>query len=70
MLDRAKFLIVSEISEVMREKAESIEGRVDKALERSFATRTRAIARAKAAKVTPVPRTTTTTTARRAVRAS
>ena len=56
MLDRAKFLIVSEISEVMRETAESIEGRVEKALERSFATRTRAIARAKAAKATPAPR--------------
>ena len=53
MLDRAKFLIVSEISEVMRETAESIEGRVEKALERSFTTRTRAIARAKAAKQFP-----------------
>ena len=48
MLDRAKFLIVSEISEVMRETAVSIGGRVEKALERSFMTRTRAIARAKA----------------------
>ena len=67
MLDRAKFLIVSEISEVMRETAESIEGRVEKALERSFATRTRAIARAKAAKATPAPRAVA---ARRAVRAS
>jgi CarD family transcriptional regulator len=67
MLDRAKFLIVSEISEVMRETAESIEGRVEKALERSFATRTRAIARAKAAKATPAPRAMAT---RRAVRAS
>ena len=66
MLDRAKFLIVSEISEVMRETAESIEGRVEKALERSFTTRTRAIARAKAAKATPAPRTP----ARRAARAS
>ena len=47
MLNRAKFLIVSEISEVMRETAESIQGRVEKALERSFTTRTRAIARAK-----------------------
>jgi len=69
MLDRAKFLIISEISEVMRETAESIEGRVEKALERSFATRTRAIARAKAAKVAaPPPRATAT--ARRAARAS
>src|SRR5438132_8060845 len=55
MLDRAKFLIVSEISEVMRETAESIESRVEKALERSFTTRSRAMARAKAAKVTPAP---------------
>ena len=53
MLDRAKFLIISEISEVMRETAESIEGRVEKALERSFTTRSRAMARAKAAKATP-----------------
>jgi CarD family transcriptional regulator len=66
MLDRAKFLIVSEISEVMRETAESIEGRVEKALERSFTTRTRAIARAKAAKAVPAPRTPV----RRAARAS
>ena len=66
MLDRAKFLIISEISEVMRETAESIEGRVDKALERSFTTRTRAIARAKAAKAVPAPRTAV----RRAARAS
>jgi hypothetical protein len=51
----------------MRETAESIEGRVEKALERSFATRTRAIARAKAAKATPAPRAVAT---RRAARAS
>src|SRR5512142_1456518 len=36
MLDRARFLIVSEISEVMRETAAEIEGRVDSALERCF----------------------------------
>ena len=65
MLDRAKFLIVSEISEVMREPATSIEGRVEAALERSFNTRTRAIARAKAAKATPARMP-----ARRAARAS
>jgi CarD family transcriptional regulator, regulator of rRNA transcription len=68
MLDRAKFLIVSEISEVMRETSESIEGRVEKALERSFTTRTRAIARAKAAKAAPP--TAARTPARRAARAS
>ena len=65
MLDRAKFLIVSEISEVMREAATSIEGRVEAALERSFNMRTRAIARAKAAKATPARMP-----ARRAARAS
>jgi CarD family transcriptional regulator len=68
MLDRAKFLIISEISEVMRETAESIEGRVEKALERSFTTRSRAMARAKAAKATPVARVTAAP--RRAARAS
>ena len=52
MLDRAKFLIISEISEVMREPAESIEGRVERALERCFSAKLRAAARAKTAKVT------------------
>src|SRR5260370_12447752 len=36
MLDRAKFLIISEVSEVMRETAAAIEGREDRALERCF----------------------------------
>jgi CarD family transcriptional regulator, regulator of rRNA transcription len=52
MLDRAKFLIISEISEVMRESAESIEGRVERALERCFSVKLRAASRAKAAKAT------------------
>src|SRR5437016_4310965 len=42
MLDRAKFLIISEVSEVMRETAAEIEGRVDRALERCFSSRARA----------------------------
>ena len=67
MLDRAKFLIISEISEVMRETSESIEGRVEKALERSFTARSRAMARAKAAKASPIARVATP---RRAARAS
>jgi len=67
MLDRARFLIVSEISEVMRETSESIESRVEKALERSFTTRSRAVARAKAAKATPTSRVAAP---RRAARAS
>jgi CarD family transcriptional regulator len=66
MLDRAKFLIISEISEVMQQTAEAIESRVDGALERSFATRTRAIARAKTAKAPP----TRVAPPRRAARAS
>jgi CarD family transcriptional regulator len=51
MLDRAKFLIISEVSEVVRETAVAIEGRVDLALERCFSTKARTAARA-VAKVT------------------
>ena len=50
MLDRAKFLVVSEISEVAQEPSPTVEERVDKALERCFATKARALARAKTAK--------------------
>src|SRR5947207_5022186 len=46
MLDRAKFLIISEVSEVMRETALAIEGRVDLALERCFTAKARVTARA------------------------
>src|SRR6266576_3430324 len=53
MLDRAKFLIVSEVSEVMRETAAAIEGQVDSALERCFSTKARTAAKAKVAKVAP-----------------
>ena len=45
MLDRAKFLVISEISEVAHEKSEAIEQKVDLALERCFSTKTRSIAR-------------------------
>ena len=73
MLDRAKFLIISEVSEVMRETAAAIEGRVDSALERCFVSRARAAsatpARAKVAKVTPRP-AAAAAPARRAARAS
>jgi CarD family transcriptional regulator len=61
MLDRAKFLIISEVSEVMRETAAAIEGRVDLALERCFSTKARTAARAvakvatKAATTVPPP---------------
>jgi CarD family transcriptional regulator len=77
MLDRAKFLIISEVSEVMRETVQSIEGRVDTALERCFTTKARVAARAtkvamksvtvKSVVVKTVP---SAPAARRAVRAS
>jgi CarD family transcriptional regulator, regulator of rRNA transcription len=49
MLDRAKFLVVSEITEVLAEKTPAVEEKVDKALERCFAMKARNAARAKAA---------------------
>ena len=49
MLDRAKFLVVSEISEVLGEKTGVVEVKVDDALERCFAVKARNAARAKAA---------------------
>jgi CarD family transcriptional regulator len=52
MLDRAKFLVVSEITEVMGEKTPAIEDKVEKALERSFAMKAKAVV-ARPAKVTP-----------------
>ena len=66
MLDRAKFLVISEISEVSREGAPTIEERVDRALERCFTMKNRSIARAKTAKATA----TTRVTARRTAKAS
>ena len=46
MLDRAKFLVVSEISEVSNEPVAGVEERVDKALVRCFASKARAEAKA------------------------
>src|SRR5919197_5809649 len=69
MLDRAKFLIISEVSEVMRETAPAIEARVDTALERCFVAKARVAARAKVAKAAPRPAAAATST-RRAARAS
>ena len=56
MLDRAKFLVVSEISEVSHEITAAIEEKVDRALDRCFTTKNRSIARAKAAKATATTR--------------
>ena len=69
MLDRAKFLVVSEISEVTSETAESIEEKVHKALDRCLATRARQLAKAKTAKA-KVKKSSARTTGRRAARAS
>jgi CarD family transcriptional regulator len=75
MLDRAKALIISEISEVMRQKALEVEEQVDQALERCFLVKARNIARTAArAKITkPVKAAAVVAAAvapRRAVRAS
>jgi CarD family transcriptional regulator len=75
MLDRAKFLIISEVSEVMRETAAAIEGRVDRALERCFTVKARATTapapRAKVAVAKAAPRAVAASApARRAARAS
>ena len=77
MLDRAKSLIISEISEVMRLTVLEVEDRVEKALERCFMMKARSAqrtaTRTAAAKATPAKATTTTTraaVARRQARAS
>ena len=68
MLDRAKFLIISEVSEVMRQSAADIEQRVDRALERCFTAKARTAARPKVAKA--APRVAAAAPRRRAARAS
>jgi len=75
MLDRAKSLIISEVSEVMRQTVAEVEDRVEKALERCFMMKARAAQRATArpaaAKATPAKATTTrAAAARRQARAS
>ncbi len=69
MLDRARFLIISEVSEVMREANGAIETRLDRALDRSLLLRTKAVARAKTARAAAAVRPAQPA-ARRAVRAS
>ena len=68
MLDRAKFLIISEVSEVLQESAPAIEARVERALEHCLMTKARTTTRAKVVKA--APRSPMATTARRAARAS
>jgi CarD family transcriptional regulator len=80
MLDRAKALIISEVSEVMRVTVTEVEDRVEKALERCFMMKARSTQRITprppapapvAAKATPAKATTTrAAAARRQARAS
>jgi CarD family transcriptional regulator, regulator of rRNA transcription len=70
MLDRAKFLIISEVSEVMRETAAAVEGRVDRALEHCFTAKAAARAAAPASRVKIAKATPRTNTTRRTARAS
>jgi CarD family transcriptional regulator len=60
MLDRAKFLVTSEISEVLRQPSGEIDQRVEKALERCFAAKARAIARAKSSSTSAKAKTVKT----------
>ncbi|MCX6553215.1 MAG: CarD family transcriptional regulator [Acidobacteria bacterium] len=55
MLDRARFLIITEVSEVSRDKSVSVEGKLDQALNKCLSTRTRNIEKAKATKVAVKP---------------
>jgi CarD family transcriptional regulator len=75
MLDRAKFLVVSEITEVLGQKTPEVETKVEEALERCFSTKARNEARVKAAAATAGARTKPRAAARvaaprRAARAS
>jgi CarD family transcriptional regulator len=64
MLDRAKFLVISELSEVMSETAQSVEDQVDKALERCLVMHNRVVAKTKPTKVVKVRRAAPTATTR------
>ena len=82
MLDRAKFLVVSEITEVMGEKTATVEVKVEGALEHCFATKAKNAAKPKpvapparppkavAAVAAPAPRVASKVATRRSARAS
>ncbi|MEO8483897.1 MAG: CarD family transcriptional regulator [Acidobacteriota bacterium] len=75
MLDRAKFLVVSEITEVLGEKTPEVEVKVEAALERCFATKAKNAAKAKvaataAAAAAARPKPAAKVAPRRAARAS
>ena len=76
MLDRARALIITEVSDVIREKVPVVEGKVDQALEQCFSAKARSAERAAAARIKPkaagpaIVARANATTPRRAVRAS
>ena len=73
MLDRAKFLVISEIAEVTHDVLPVVESRVEQALERSCTSKSKALARQaaiKAAKVTTVEPSAMVRRTRRARRTS
>jgi CarD family transcriptional regulator len=63
MLDRARALIITEVSDVLRLKVPDVEGRVDQALERCFTAKARAAQRA-VARPKPAPKTAVKTVAK------
>ena len=54
MLDRARALIITEVSDVLSQKSDVVEGRVDQALERCFSAKAKAAQRAAARPKPPV----------------
>jgi CarD family transcriptional regulator len=70
MLDRARFLVVSEISEVLHEGQPAIETKVDIALDRSLNARARVTTRVKAAPKVAAAAAAVAATPRRVARAS
>ena len=76
MLDRARFLVVSEVAEVSQESTETVEERIEAGLERCFVNKARAAARAlarakaKTAKASARSGSRRTTRTARAARAS
>jgi hypothetical protein len=70
MLDRAKFLVVSEITEVLAEKTPEVEGKVEQALERCFALKAKNEVKAKAAAASAKAKAVKVPPARRQARAA
>jgi CarD family transcriptional regulator len=70
MLDRARFLIVSEVSEVVRRPVPKVEDEVTEALERCFLAKARAAQRVAAARTAVKPAAKATTMPARSVAAS